>query len=124
MSVWFIILLTVFCHIIDDYYLQGILASMKQKKWWKDHAPQELYKYDYIVALIMHSISWSFMIMLPSAIACEFQINHIYIIVFLVNVIIHAIIDNLKANKMKINLITDQLIHMVQIAVTLMILLK
>ena len=23
----------IFCHVVDDYYLQGWLASAKQKKW-------------------------------------------------------------------------------------------
>ena len=36
-----------FCHIVDDYYLQGILASMKQKSWWEANAPVPLYKNDY-----------------------------------------------------------------------------
>lgn len=60
----FTILAMVFCHIVDDYYLQGCLASMKQKKWWQENTPQKLYKYDYIVALIMHSMSWSFMVII------------------------------------------------------------
>ena len=29
----------IFCHIIDDYYLQGWLASAKQKIWWEKNAP-------------------------------------------------------------------------------------
>ena len=38
----------IFCHIVDDYYLQGILASMKQKAWWqKQESYCEKYKYDY-----------------------------------------------------------------------------
>lgn len=32
MSKIFILALMIFCHIVDDYYLQGILAQMKQKK--------------------------------------------------------------------------------------------
>lgn len=56
-----------FCHIVDDYYLQGILASMKQKKWWQENAPDKLYEYDYLIALLMHGFSWAFMIMLPIA---------------------------------------------------------
>ena len=71
----FIILAMIFCHIVDDYYLQGGLTSMKQKKWWQENAPQKLYKYDYIVALIMHSMSWSFMIMLPIAISMSFDVS-------------------------------------------------
>ena len=31
----------IFMHILDDYCLQGILASMKQKEWWRK---QEQYK--------------------------------------------------------------------------------
>lgn len=34
-----ILLLTMlFCHIVDDYYLQGWLASAKQKSWWEKNA--------------------------------------------------------------------------------------
>ena len=46
-----IFLTMIFLHIVDDYYLQGILAQMKQKKFWKEQAPDELYKYDYIVLI-------------------------------------------------------------------------
>ena len=57
----FILLLMIFLHIVDDYYLQGWLASAKQKKYWQDNAPEKLYKYDYDWALIMHSFSWTYM---------------------------------------------------------------
>ena len=59
----------VFSHIVDDYYLQGKLALFKQKSWWEEKAPDEMYKHDYIVALMMHSFSWAFMIMLPIAVS-------------------------------------------------------
>ena len=118
---WFILIAMLFCHVLDDYTLQGILASMKQKKWWKEHAPHELYKYDYIIALIMHSISWSFMIMLPIAISHSFEITPIFIVFFIINVVIHAITDHLKANMLKINLIIDQTIHIVQIVLTFLL---
>ena len=111
----------IFCHIVDDYYLQGWLASAKQKKWWQENAPQKLYKYDYIVALIMHSMSWSFMIMLPIAMSMLFNIPTMFLIVFICNAIIHGVVDNLKANKLKINLITDQSIHLLQIVITAVI---
>lgn len=65
----FILFTMIFCHIVDDYYLQGWLASAKQKSWWEKNAPEKLYKYDYLAALFMHSFSWSFMIMLPPTIA-------------------------------------------------------
>ena len=114
----FIILAMIFCHIVDDYYLQGWLASAKQKKWWEENAPQKLYNHDYIMALIMHSMSWSFMIMLPIALLMSFNVSILFVIVFILNAVIHALVDNLKANKLQINLITDQLIHLLQIFVT------
>lgn len=109
-----ILLSMVFCHIVDDYYLQGWLASAKQKEWWNKNAPDELYKYDYIVALFMHSFSWTFMVMLiPTLITGMF-----YPFFFVVNVLTHMYVDNLKANKKMINLIEDQSMHMIQIFCT------
>lgn len=118
----FILLSMIFCHIVDDYYLQGWLASAKQKKYWRDNAPQKMYKYDYIVALIMHSMSWAFMIMLPIALTVSFDVSISFIVAFVINVIIHAITDNAKANWFKINLIIDQSIHLIQIIVTFVLL--
>lgn len=118
MSKSFVVLLMVFFHIIDDYRLQGILASMKQKEWWQEHVPQRLYRYDYIMALMMHSLSWSFMIMLPIAFATSLNVGEKFIFVFIVNVVLHGFIDDLKANKKKINLIADQFLHLLQIMVT------
>lgn len=116
MKIVLILFAMIFLHIVDDYYLQGILAKMKQKSQWEENAPQEQYKHDYKVALIMHAFSWAFMIMLPyifiginECVAC---------IVVLVNATIHAIIDDLKANKKKINLVQDQTAHILQVFVT------
>lgn len=118
MDKMFTLLLMIFCHIVDDYYLQGWLASAKQKKYWQENAPEKLYKYDYIWALIMHSFSWAFMIMLPIAYSLSFNINIAFLIAFVVNVTFHAITDDLKANKRKINLWEDQIIHLIQIGIT------
>ena len=112
------LLFMIFFHIVDDYYLQGILAKMKQCKWWEENAPDYLYKYDWIVALIMHSFSWTFMVMLPIAYNVGFSLSPLFGIMFGANVIIHGITDHLKANELKINLIEDQLIHIGQIVAT------
>jgi hypothetical protein len=53
----------------------------------------------------------------------NFQINLLFGIIFSLNVIIHAIVDNEKANKFRINLWVDQLIHLAQIAGTAFIML-
>lgn len=114
----FIILVMIFCHIVDDYYLQGWLASAKQKSYWAENADERMYKFDYIWALIMHSFSWSFMIMLPIAFINGFDLTISFLTLLIFNVIIHAVTDDLKANKKKINLWGDQLIHICQIVLT------
>ena len=113
----------IFCHVVDDYYLQGWLASAKQKKWWEENVPDNLYKNDYKVALLVHSFSWAFSINLPVLVyALFFQLLPTiilpYFILLIANMIIHYIVDNLKANKLVINLITDQSIHLFQVLIS------
>lgn len=120
-----ILLSMLFCHIVDDYYLQGWLASAKQKKYWRELPNYiDMYKYDYIVALIMHSMSWAFMIMLPIAIVNKFDVNIGFFIMYVLNVLIHAFIDNAKANWFVINLVQDQIAHIGQISFTWILLMK
>lgn len=115
-----LLLCMIFCHIVDDYYLQGWLAQAKQKSYWNEcHC---MYCYDYIWALIMHSFSWSFMVMLPIMIMYEFTVSGLFVALFIVNMVVHGFTDDLKANKMKINLWQDQLIHMLQIIITFAVL--
>lgn len=107
-------------HIVDDYMLQGILASLKQKQWWEKNYPQELYKNDYKIALLTHAFSWSFMIMIIPVLVGIYtnNISIVHITVFIVNWIIHAFVDNKKANDLVINLWHDQLLHISQIVMT------
>ena len=114
----FILFCMLFCHIIDDYYLQGWLASAKQKSWWEKNAPDDLYKNDYKMALFMHSFSWSFMIMLPLTMYTILMGGTWYPVLYIANLIVHFYVDDLKANKKKINLIQDQCVHMIQIVLT------
>ena len=110
-----ILFLMIFLHIIDDFCLQGIMASMKQKSWWqKDStAAKPLYKYDYIAALFAHSFSWAFMIMVPILVWGPGQWP-----ILIANMLVHAIVDDAKANNFQINLIQDQTLHLMQILVT------
>lgn len=110
-----------FLHLVDDYYLQGILAQMKQKSWWEKNAPDPLYKNDYKVALIEHAFSWTFMIMLPITVLMVINNNILivlWIVAFVVNWIIHGWTDHLKANVHNISLVTDQTTHVCQIIAT------
>lgn len=124
----FIVLSMIFCHILDDYKIQaGVLNSLKQKSWWKENTPKgvpdRFYRHDYIVGLIMHSMSWSFMVLLPIAVYYGFNVDWTFALTFTINAALHAIIDDLKANRFRINLVTDQILHMIQIVVTAAILL-
>jgi hypothetical protein len=121
---YLIFVFMLFAHIIDDYYLQGILASMKQKSWWEKNAPDKLYKDDWVMALIEHALSWSISISIPMIIYALFaKLNMDNFSLFLlieiaINTSIHLIVDNAKANLHIINLIQDQMIHIAQISVT------
>ena len=115
----FVLLSMIFLHIVDDYYLQGWLASAKQKYWWEENAPDKMYQKDYLVALLMHSFSWTFMVMLiPSLHSIFFAGIWCMLPLYIVNIIIHFVVDDLKANRKKINLIEDQFIHLLQITAT------
>lgn len=129
---FFILLWMIFNHVIDDYFLQGILATLKQKDYWisesikkEENFDKSIYKYDYLMALFMHSFSWTFMIMIPLVISLKFvNVNmSIFIPIFVLNLMIHFFTDNAKANLKVINLCQDQFIHMVQIFTTWLIIL-
>jgi len=119
----FVVMLMLFCHVVADYNLQGWLAQAKQKEYWETNAPDKLYAKDYICALLMHSISWAFMIMLPIALYLDFNVNMTFVLVFVINTLLHMWCDDLKANKKRINLWHDQILHIGQIAYTAMIFL-
>jgi len=111
----------IFLHIVDDFYLQkqGALATLKQKSWWEEQPDYgRQYRYDYKCALIIHSFSWTFMIMLPYTILCGCEPLNDYIYIFAFNMAIHYMTDDMKANDKLMNLATDQLIHLGQIAIT------
>ena len=110
-----VLFLMIFLHIIDDFCLQGIMASMKQKSWWQKDSvgSQPKYQNDYIAALFAHSFSWAFMIMLPVLFWGNWHWP-----ILIANMCTHAVIDDAKANKFQINLIQDQTYHMIQIFVT------
>lgn len=120
-----ILLCMIFLHILDDFVLQSFtLSKLKQKNIWekyvegKDKRLKELYKNDYWCALIIHSVSWSIAIVLPWIFMYPSKLGGCIAIFVVLNTIVHADIDNTKANKEKINLITDQCIHLIQIILT------
>lgn len=113
----FILASMFFMHVVADFNLQGIMASMKQKAWWKK---QEGYEEDdngndYKFPLFWHSLQWSFCIMLPLFVANGLKVDFVGLIFFCLNIWLHYIVDNSKANQHFLNLVDDQTIHIVQI---------
>lgn len=120
----FVILIMIVMHTLADYGVQHWcrLSDLKQKAFWETHpvGREKKYQYDYLFALGFHSINWACLTFWPllffHLISME-QIE-IYNIVVIVNAVIHAIIDDLKANKLKLNLGQDQTLHLLQIVIS------
>ena len=91
---------------------------MKKRSFWKEQGDK--YKYDYIPALLAHSFSWTFCVMLPIAVV-SYPLTTMFYIMFVLNTAIHALIDHNKANTGKLNLVQDQTLHIVQIAITFIV---
>lgn len=123
MSAMFVFPAMLFMHVLDDYVLQGILSSMKQRSWWKSQSDDPRYARDYVAALLCHAYSWSFSTMLPVALYYGLDVGTPYVAVLFANFVIHAVVDDLKANQKKLNLVQDQLIHFIQICVTCVLML-
>ena len=114
----FLIASMLFIHIIADYLVQNeFMAKFKQRKNWEEYNTSELYSFDYIAVLLAHSFSWSFLTFFPLLI--EFKDAFGYFAIVVINTLIHAWIDDYKCNKLKINLITDQTLHIAQIMMTI-----
>lgn len=119
MTKFLVLIFMFYMHIIDDYKIQGVLASMKQKEWWKENAPDKIYENDYLMALYEHAFCWTVSINIPIlvySLLCNVHINRVqFILTFFCMWMIHAIVDHLKANEKIINLVQDQTIHICQI---------
>ena len=121
-------------HFIADFSLQGILGEMKQKNFWKSYSRfmgcEEIrnqwcagfYEYDWIPCLLAHSWMWSIFAFLPLLFLqnCEGQFwRRAFELTVLLNALVHAIVDDLKCNRYKIDLTVDQFIHLLQIFLTI-----
>lgn len=115
----YVLLAMLFFHVLDDFCLQSCwLVNGKQRSWWEENAPNPLYKNDYLMALFMHAFSWTFSVTIPLVVAIHANFTPAFWVAFVLNVICHARIDHIKANKKTINLIQDQLCHLIQIGLT------
>lgn len=116
-----LILIMLLLHFFSDFTLQGLLIELKQKKWWEEMLPKYglkdlgKYRYDYIAGITCHSLYWALITFLP-LISYE-----VWPGIVITQAIAHGIIDDLKANRGKLNLIEDQLLHLAQIVITWLI---
>lgn len=125
MDVIIVLVLCLFTHSVYDFHIQGILANLKQKKWWMENVFvkgfDHKYEYDYLAALATHGFEWSVAMHLPLIFFWNVDLV-LLISSILMNTIVHCVVDDLKCNRFKINLIEDQLIHFIQVVLTVFIL--
>ena len=114
----YVFLIMILLHIIDDFVLQPIcLSKLKQKSFWEPYVKDdEKYKFDYKVALVIHALSWAIMIHLPLMVIGTNE--YIVLSSVILNTVLHAWIDDEKANKLNITLFEDQIMHLGQIVGT------
>lgn len=118
----FVLLAMLFLHVLDDFCLQAaVLNKLKCRSWWTENAPDPGYSRDYVAALCAHGYSWAFLTMLPLAVylvVSGADCPGLFAAAVLANAALHAAIDDAKANRRKLNLIQDQLMHVIQILLT------
>lgn len=113
-----VLILMLLAHFFADFHLQGILADMKQEQWWKKQdGYNSKYKHDYLAALAIHSAEWTLWTMMPLILLPHLDLC-IFLLLAALNMVVHSLTDNSKANYKDINLIQDQIIHLAQIAFT------
>ena len=133
------ILATFILHFYYDWK-QGPIAEFKCKQWWIDNGyvdktKKSKYDNDYRCALMVHAWLWSLLIVLPGCIwwyklglfnngvdETLAVILGVFSIMW-INLIIHYEVDDMKANFKEINLWTDQIIHIIQVIVTIILLI-
>ena len=113
-----VFILMLLAHFFADFHLQGILADMKQEQWWEQQEGyNSKYKYDYIAALVIHSAEWTLWMMIPLFLLPYLDLG-MFLLLAALNIVVHSLTDNSKANYRDISLIQDQVIDLAQIAFT------
>lgn len=121
-------LLVILLHLVADYSLQGCLAQLKTAKFWRSvcrdcewcsaDAAFRRYGHDYRAGLVCHALYWTLVTFAPIIFHPLCSAWTALAIVSL-NALFHCWVDDLKANRGRLNLVQDQLLHAVQIAATI-----
>lgn len=122
---WLILIAILFLHVMADFRWQGIMAEMKAQDWWKKQKGYyDKYKNDYIPPLFWHSFHWSCCILLPYLVISQLMhyalgtVMPSFLVALAANTLVHMFIDHQKANCKSINLVQDQLLHILQMLLT------
>lgn len=108
-----------FMHVIEDFHIQGFLAQAKQRTWWYNQPNfNSKYKYDYVPAILAHGFEWAFFIHIP--IFYYIGISPVIFVSLFLNALFHAYVDHLKCNMYLLNLNQDQMLHVFQMALTIL----
>lgn len=117
---WFLTLpLMVLCHVVEDFHIQGRMADMKQRSFWEPYG--RMYAWDHVPVLLLHGFEWSMFVSLPILITSWSSVSAGFMAVVVANGLIHSLVDHLKCNSLKLSLVQDQAIHILQIVVLLAI---
>lgn len=126
MVYFYLFIVMLFLHLFADFTLQGWFAQGKQRSWWKKQCEDanvdfRKYKYDYLCALIGHSVYWAILTFAPVIFLVSWPSVACAIGFVIFQTAVHAIIDDLKANRFKLNLWHDQAAHLAQIIFALVV---
>lgn len=109
--------LMVLMHVVEDFHLQGRMADMKQKAFWEPYG--EKYAWDHVPALLLHGFEWSVLVAMPIMLAEGFGLPAWFYGAVALNGLVHSYVDHLKCNRLRISLVQDQCIHMMQVVALL-----
>ena len=101
---------------------------MKQRSWWWEQCRKTVwgtfeeqfrkYRHDHVAACVCHSLLWTLVTFSPILFLDGRVGNAFAAVCVALNTAFHAVVDDLKANRFRLNLVTDQALHAMQILAT------
>ena len=116
--IFFVMLLL---HVVAEFVLQPVaLLRLKQKTYWEQPENPNGGKDASAIAIAINAILWSVMIMLP-LMYYSTDGDLILLLVFLVNMLAHAYIDEYATNRHKLTFVTAQSLYLLQLIITFLV---
>ena len=116
--IYFLMLLL---HVLAEFILQPLaLCKLKKKSFWEQPERQNGGTEASCMAITINSIMWTIMIMLP-LMCCSLVEDLFILLVFLVDMAIHAFVDEYFTNRQMLTFATTQSIYLAQITLTFLV---